>query len=381
MAKKYLDNDGLLYLWQKITNAFVKKDGSKVLSDNNYTSDEKTKLSGIETGATKTIVDSALSSTSANPVENKAINTALGKKVDKVTGKGLSTNDYTTAEKNKLADIAEGATRVIVDDALNASSANPVQNKVINTALGNKVDKVSGKGLSTNDLTNELKAAYDATVETVAELTETGGEPNKVNDVKVNGTTVVTDKVANISVPTKVSQLTNDSGYITGIPTEYITEDELTEAISSKAEISSIPTKTSQLTNDSGFLTSVPSAYVTETELNNAIKNKADDSDIPTKTSQLTNDSGFATTSYVDGKVSSVYKYRGSVVDKATLEAIPTANLTVGDVYNVQDSGMNYAWTGSEWDNLGSDIDLSGYLEEADLIAITNGEIDTIVAD
>ena len=381
MAKKYLDNDGLLYLWQKITNAFVKKDGSKVLSDNNYTSDEKTKLSGIETGATKTIVDSALSSTSANPVENKAIYTALGKKVDKVTGKGLSTNDFTTAEKNKLADIAEGATRVIVDDVLSASSANPVQNKVINTALSNKVDKVSGKGLSTNDLTNELKATYDATVETVAELTETGGEPNKVDDVKVNGTTVVTNKVANISVPTKVSQLTNDSGYITGIPTEYITEDELTEAISSKAEISSIPTKTSQLTNDSGFLTSVPSTYVTETELNNAIKNKADDSDIPTKTSQLTNDSGFATTSYVDGKVSSVYRYRGSAADKATLEAIPTANLTVGDVYNVQDSGMNYAWTGSEWDNLGSDIDLSGYLEEADLIAITNSEIDTIVAN
>lgn len=35
--------------------------------------------------------------------------TALGNKVDKVTGKGLSTNDYTTAEKNKLTGIEEGA--------------------------------------------------------------------------------------------------------------------------------------------------------------------------------------------------------------------------------------------------------------------------------
>lgn len=33
----------------------------------------------------------------------------LGNKVDKETGKGLSTNDYTTTEKNKLAGIAEGA--------------------------------------------------------------------------------------------------------------------------------------------------------------------------------------------------------------------------------------------------------------------------------
>ena len=37
----------------------------------------------------------------------------LSGKVDKVAGKGLSTNDYTTAEKNKLADIAEGANKYI----------------------------------------------------------------------------------------------------------------------------------------------------------------------------------------------------------------------------------------------------------------------------
>ena len=39
--KKILDNNGLLYFWQKIVNAFVKKDGNKVLSDNNYTTAEK----------------------------------------------------------------------------------------------------------------------------------------------------------------------------------------------------------------------------------------------------------------------------------------------------------------------------------------------------
>lgn len=54
-------------------------------------------------------VDSALSSSSTNPVQNKVVNVALGDKVDKVNGKGLSTNDYTTTEKNKLAGIAAGA--------------------------------------------------------------------------------------------------------------------------------------------------------------------------------------------------------------------------------------------------------------------------------
>lgn len=38
-----------------------------------------------------------------------AMNTALSGKVDKVSGKQLSTNDYTTAEKNKLSGIAAGA--------------------------------------------------------------------------------------------------------------------------------------------------------------------------------------------------------------------------------------------------------------------------------
>ena len=81
----------------------------------------------------------------------------LANKVDKVTGKGLSTEDYTTAEKTKLSGIAEGATAVTVDDAISSTSENPVQNKVIYSALAGKVDTVSGKGLSTNDYTDTEK--------------------------------------------------------------------------------------------------------------------------------------------------------------------------------------------------------------------------------
>ena len=59
----------------------------------------------------------------------------LGTKVDKVEGKGLSTNDFTTEEKNKLAAIENGATKTIVDDALNTSSTNPVQNAAVASAI------------------------------------------------------------------------------------------------------------------------------------------------------------------------------------------------------------------------------------------------------
>ncbi|MBP5580284.1 MAG: hypothetical protein J6X85_00570 [Ruminococcus sp.] len=70
---------------------------------------DKTKLDGIEAGATAITVDSAISSSSTNPVENQAIYTALTGKVDTETGKGLSTNDYTVTEKTKLAGIEAGA--------------------------------------------------------------------------------------------------------------------------------------------------------------------------------------------------------------------------------------------------------------------------------
>lgn len=76
----FLDMEGLAYFWQQILarlNNFVLAEEGKGLSENNYTTAEKTKLSGIAEGATKTTVDSVLSNTSENPVQNKVINSAI----------------------------------------------------------------------------------------------------------------------------------------------------------------------------------------------------------------------------------------------------------------------------------------------------------------
>lgn len=80
--------------------------------------------------------------------------TAVPNKVDKVNGKGLSTNDYTTAEKNKLAGIAAGATAVTVDSTLSDSSTNPVQNKVIAAALN------SLSGVAPEDVAKSIVAQF-----------------------------------------------------------------------------------------------------------------------------------------------------------------------------------------------------------------------------
>lgn len=59
------------------------------------------------------------------------ISIAISNKVDKIEGKGLSTNDYTDDEKAKLDGIEDGATKTIVDSTLSSTSTNPVQNKVV----------------------------------------------------------------------------------------------------------------------------------------------------------------------------------------------------------------------------------------------------------
>lgn len=68
------------------------------------------------------------------------VTSGLAGKVDKVSGKGLSTNDYTTTEKNKLAGIEAQANKTVVDDALSSTSTNPLQNKVVNAAIAGKAD-------------------------------------------------------------------------------------------------------------------------------------------------------------------------------------------------------------------------------------------------
>ena len=64
-----------------------------------------------------------------------------------------------------------------------------------------------------------------------------------------------------------------------------------------------------------------------------------------------------------------VYRYKGSVTTSASL---PTAENAVGDVWNVEATGMNYAWTGDGWDALGETFSIE---------SITNAEIDSITED
>lgn len=97
-------------------------------------------------------VDKTLSASSSNAISNNAVTVALNNKVSKVAGKDLSTNDFTDDEKTKLSSIEENAqanvlekiyiageeltptnkaVNIYVDSYMSDYSTNPVQNKVI----------------------------------------------------------------------------------------------------------------------------------------------------------------------------------------------------------------------------------------------------------
>lgn len=104
---------------------------------------DKKKLDGIATGATKITVDTALSSSSTNPVQNKVINSALSGKAGTSVATTNANGLMSAADKTKLNGIATGANKTIVDTTLSDSSTNPVQNKVVKAALDNKADKTA----------------------------------------------------------------------------------------------------------------------------------------------------------------------------------------------------------------------------------------------
>lgn len=64
-----------------------------------------------------------------------------------------------------------------------------------------------------------------------------------------------------------------------------------------------------------------------------------------------------------------LYQYMGSVATYAALELLDTTNFKPGYVYDVQEDGMDYAWTGEAWNALGTHTDLSNYYTKSQTYA------------
>ena len=134
--------------------------------------------------------------------------TVGGDSVDFPKASATQPGTMSAADFTKLAGIATGANKTVVDSALSATSTNPVQNKVVNTELGKKLDKtggtISGNLAVTGTLTKGGKAVltdhqaiYSLTVQKNGSLVGT------FNPKSANST-------INVTVPTKLSGFTDD---------------------------------------------------------------------------------------------------------------------------------------------------------------------------
>ena len=120
-GRNRIDSGGLLYLLGRLktilTGMFVGKENGKGLSTNDYTTEEKTKLAGIAAGAEVNMpVDSSLSGSSTNPVQNKAVKGALDLKAPLESPSFTGTPTVPTAATN--TNTTQAASTAFVKNAI-----------------------------------------------------------------------------------------------------------------------------------------------------------------------------------------------------------------------------------------------------------------------
>lgn len=196
------------------------------------------------------------------------------------------------------------ATKKYVDDTVAAVDvteqiSGKTDKTYVDSKLDTKVDKEEGKGLSTNDYSDDDRQKVSNIVDYVTTMRST----TSINTI-------------NLSLDKK--NVITGSTYTTGSVT-----------------FNSASSKSAGVLTASYFnkLDALPSADELDQKINTAI--------------------------------GSVYRVKGSV---ANYEALPTEDVNIGDVYNLEDTGANYVATSStpDWDKLSETVDLSGYLTKTD---------------
>ena len=259
-----------------ISSTYAKKTdlSSYVKSINNVKPDSAGNVNISSSGGGSNItVDSTLSGTSSNAIANKAVYAALDNKLDKTGTAAAATkatqDSYgnvivtTYARKSDLSgyvktinnqepdtngniNISTGGggtgTSITVDTTLSSTSNNPIANKAVYTAVNNKLDKTGIAAYATRDSSGNI------ITDTYAKKSEVSGVVKSVNNIAPDSNGNVTITVSggtggNITVDSALSSTS------TNAIQNRVVQQEFTSVRAA------IPTKVSQLTNDSGYLT------------------------------------------------------------------------------------------------------------------------------
>jgi len=184
---KYLDNNGVLYFWQKIKATFAKVSHTHTTADvtgldtaltnANKVTDVKVNGTSVVTNKSANItVDSSLSTTSNNPIKNSTVATKFNSVDSAISGKQDKLTFDSTPTANSTKPVTSGGVKSALDakqDKLTFDSTpqgdsyNPVYSDGIYTALAYKQDELTFDNAPKIDSTNPVtsggvKSALDA---------------------------------------------------------------------------------------------------------------------------------------------------------------------------------------------------------------------------
>ncbi len=129
-------------------------------------------------------VDNALSATSTNPVQNRVVTAALTGKAGTAVATQSANGLMSKADKAKLDGIATGATQVTIDSAMSGSSNNPVANHVVKQYVDDKVAAAGGNitvdaALSSTSTNPVQNKAVKTAIDAKADKTALDGKLDK----------------------------------------------------------------------------------------------------------------------------------------------------------------------------------------------------------
>ena len=235
------------------------------------------------------------------------------------------TNDLGFVTEDSLTDVNNGTLNLQRNGAtIGTFKANQSTDVTVNFKVPTKtseltndkhfvtLEELPNSGAGTGTLTIKKNNAVQGT------FTPTQDENVTINltvPLKVSELINDTGFITNASIPSKTSQLTNDSSFITNADISIPTKTSQLTNDSGFITNAAIPTKTSQLTNDSGFITNADISIPTKTSQLTNDSGFITNANIPTKTSQLTNDSGFITNDGIPTKTSQLTNDSGFAID------------------------------------------------------------------
>lgn len=270
---------------------------------------------------------------------------------------------YTTpAIRGPVGPTPQFSIGTVQDGAVAAASiTGTAENPVLNLTLPN-----ANVPTKVSELENDADYAVDANY-VHTDNNYTTAEKEKLSSIAVGAqVNVKSDWNATsgdaqiLNKPTKVSDFTNDTGYLT----EH-------QDISGKADKSEIPTKVSQLQNDSGYLTSF-----TESDPTVPVWAKE-----PNKPSYTAEEVGAPTVAEMNTAIGEAIGQLNSF-DIAVVQALPTQDISTHTIYLVPKIGETndvydeYIYINSKWEMVGNtQIDLSNYVQKTDYATASNAGV------